>query len=66
MHQNKFLSQSAHFSPASGISAGLVIYRGCLGHGHPVEVGLYVSHTFMWTSEGMVQNQHLIGAERVS
>ena len=52
--------------PESGISAPLVIYSGCLSHGRPVEVGLYISHTSMKSTEVMVQNEALIGAERVS
>lgn len=40
--------------PESGISAPLVIYCGCLGHGHPAEVGVYISHTAIWSGEVMV------------
>lgn len=41
-------------SPESGISGPLMIYSGCVGHGHPGERGVYISHTAMWSTEVMV------------
>lgn len=41
-------------SAEPGISAPEVIYCGCLGHGHPGEVGVYISHTAMRGGEVVV------------